>query len=244
VGRDLARRFGFELGDRIPLRGTIFQGTWEFNVRAIYEGARPEDPTADMWIRYDYLEESREILEGMVGWYVVRVQDPSLSDEVALAINQRFENSPFETRAESEKAFLTGFANQIGNIRLLVLSVGAVVFVTLLLVSGNTMAIAVRERFGELAVMKTMGFSNPLLLLLVSSEAVVLALVGGSAGLIAAKVFTLFGDPTNGLLAVFYLAPGEMAFGLALSLAVGVVSGLAPAVGAVRASIVSGLKGV
>jgi putative ABC transport system permease protein len=244
VGRDLAERFDFKVGDRIPIKGTIFQGAWEFNLRAIYDGERPEDPTSDMWLRYDYLEESREILDGTVGWYIVRVNDPAHSDDVARAIDERFANSSFETRTETEKAFLTGFANQIGNIRLLILSVGGVVFFTLILVSGNTMAIAVRERMGELAVMKTLGFTNRLLLALVASEAVVLPLVGGSAGVIAAKALTLFGDPTGGMLPIFYLAPSEMAFGLLLALSVGAVSGLAPGLAAVRTSIVAGLKGV
>jgi len=244
VGRDLAERFGFQVGDRIPIRGTIFEGTWEFNLRAIYDGERPEDPTSDMWIRYDYLEETREILKGTVGWYVVRVDDPARSDEVARTIDERFANSSFETRTETEQAFLTGFANQIGNVRLLILSVGAVVFFTLILVSGNTMAIAVRERMAELAVMKSLGFSNLLLLVLVATEAVILALVGGSAGLLAAKTLTRFGDPTGGLLPFFYLAPAEMAFGLLLALAVGAVSGLIPATAAVRTTIVAGLRGI
>jgi len=244
VGRELADRFEWQIGDRIPLRGTIFTGTWEFNIRAIYEGERPKDPTSDFWFRYDYLEESRPFLKGTVGWYAVRVEDPADSVTVAAAIDDRFENSPFETRSETEKAFLAGFANQIGNIRLIIMSVGAVVFFTLLLVSGNTMAIAVRERLGELAVMKTMGFSNPLVVALVAAESITLAVVGGGIGLLLAKAFTLLGDPTRGMMPVFYLAPEEVALGGVVALGVGVVSGLVPGVAAVRTSIVGALRGV
>jgi putative ABC transport system permease protein len=244
VGRDLAERFGWQVGDRIPLRGTIFPGTWEFNIRAIYDSARPQDPTSDFWFRYDYLEERRPFMKGMVGWYVVQVADPARSLEVTEAVDDRFANSPFETRTETEQAFVAGFANQMGNIQLIILTVGGIVFFTLLLVSGNTMAIAVRERMNELAVMKTMGFSNALLLVLVCAEAVVLAVLGAGLGLTMAKGFTLLPDPTNGMLPIFYLSPGEIVNGLILAVLVGVLSGMVPGLAAVRTSIVSGLRGV
>ena len=134
---------------------------------------------------------------------------------MAAAADDRFANSPFETSTETEKAFATGFARQIGNIRLLILSIGAVVFFTLLLVTGNTMASAVRERVPELGVLKTVGFTDAAVLALVLAESVLLALVGGGLGLGLAKLFTLGGDPTGGMLPVFYLGGPRIALGLA-----------------------------
>ncbi len=244
AGRDLAERFGWKLGDRIPIRGTIFPGTWEFNLCGIYQGESPEDPTMDFWFHYDYLEERRPFMKGMVGWYIVRVDDPAGAAGVAAAIDERFVNSPWETRSESEKAFIAGFAKQIGNIRLLLLTVGGIVFFTLMLVSGNTMAIAVRERIGELAVMRTLGFSRAGVLALLVAEATLLAGIGGGLGVLLAKLFTLGGDPTHGLLPLVYLAPREMAGGLLLALVVGSLSGLVTGAPAVRGPIAGALRGV
>ncbi len=244
AGRSLAERFGWKVGDRIPIRGTIFPGTWEFNLRGIYQGESPEDPTMDFWFHYDYLEERRPFMKGMVGWYIVRVDDPDDAAAVAAAVDHRFANSPWETRTESEKAFVAGFAKQIGNIRLLLMTVGGIVFFTLLLVAGNTMAIAVRERMGELAVMRTLGFSRSGVLALVVAEAVLLAAVGGGLGVALAKLFTLGGDPTHGMLPLVYLAPREMVGGFLLAVLVGGLSGLVTGAPAVRGPIAGALRGV
>ena len=145
VGRKLAKRFGFKVGDRIPLRGTIWPGTWEFNVRGIYDGNRPEVDTTPLLFRNDYLEERRSFSKGMVGWYVVKLANPDDAVKITKAIDDAFANSPYETLTQTEKAFAASFAKQMGNIEFLVLVIGSVVFFTLLLVAGNTMAIAVRD---------------------------------------------------------------------------------------------------
>jgi putative ABC transport system permease protein len=240
----LAQRFGFKLGDRIPLEGTIWQGTWQFNVRAIYEVKRKELLTSELWFQYAYLDEQRPFFKGTVGWYIVKVDDPANAVQAAKAIDGRFANSPFETKTETEKAFAAGFANQIGNIKLLILSIGSIVFFTLLLVTGNSMAIAVRERTGELAVMKTVGFSDVSILLLIMAESLLVAAVGGAAGLGLAKLFTLGGDPTRGMLPYFYLSGRSLAMGLGLALLSGAVAGIIPAVGAMRLKIVDALRKV
>ena len=240
----LAQRFGFKLGDRIPLEGTIWQGTWQFNVRAIYEVKRKELLTSELWFQYAYLDEQRPFMKGTVGWYIVKVDDPANAVQAAKAIDGRFANSPFETKTETEKAFAAGFANQIGNIKLLILSIGSIVFFTLLLVTGNSMAIAVRERTGELAVMKTVGFSDASILLLIMAESLLVAAVGGAAGLGLAKLFTLGGDPTRGMLPYFYLSGRALAMGLGLALLSGAVAGIIPAVGAMRLKIVDALRKV
>ena len=244
VGRKTAQRFGWKIGDRVPLVAPIFGGVWEFNIRGIYDGTRSEDDTTQFWFRSDYLEERRTWGKGMVGWYVVQVADPNEAASVAEAIDARFANSPWETSAESEKAFAAGFVKQVGDIQLLILVIGGVVFFTLLLVTGNAMAMAVRERTAELAVLKTIGFTDASVLWLVLGESMAYALQGGVLGLAAVKLFTLRGDPTGGILPVFYLSPGKMALGLALTLAVGAVSGLIPALLAMRLKIVEALRRV
>jgi putative ABC transport system permease protein len=244
ISPKLTQRFGFKLGDRIPLEGTIWQGTWQFNVRGIYKVERRELETSELWFQYDYLEEQRPFFKGTVGWYVAKVDDPANGLDVARAIDARFRNSPFETKTETERAFAAGFANQMGNIRLLILTVGGVVFFTLLLVTGNSVAIAVRERTNELAVMKTVGFSDVSILLLVMAESLVVAEVGGGLGLALAKLFTLGGDPTGGMLTYFYLPGKSIAGGFGLALAAGAAASIVPAVGAMRLKIVDALRKV
>ncbi|MGZ5454371.1 MAG: ABC transporter permease, partial [Candidatus Aminicenantales bacterium] len=188
VGRALAKRFGFKVGDRLPLRGTIWTGNWEFNVVGVYDGNRPEADTSGMFFRADYLEERRAYGKGTVGYYVVKVGNPDDAVRVTKSIDALFENSPFETRTQTEKAFAASFAKQMGNVELLIMTIGSVVFFTLLLVTGNTMAIAVRERSGELAVLKTVGFSDRRVLGLILAEAVLIAGQGGFIGLALAKL--------------------------------------------------------
>lgn len=244
VGRQTAAKFGFKVGDRVPIVASIFGGVWEFNVCGIYDGTRTEDDTTQFWFRADYLEERRTWGKGLVGWYVVRVDDPDHAVTVAEAIDDRFANSSWETKTETERAFAAGFVKQVGNIQLLILVIGGVVFFTLLLVTGNTLAMSVRERTGELAVLKTIGFTDASVLWLVLAEALAYSLQGGLLGLAAVKLFTLRGDPTGGMLPFFYLSPGRMALGLFLAVAVGVAAGIIPAMLAMRLKIVDALRRV
>jgi len=245
VGRTLAERFGWRVGDRIPLQGTIFPGTWEFNIRAIYDGSRRQDDTSQFWLHWKLLDERfADMAGGLVGWYVIKVDDPDNAVEVARAVDQRFANSPHETSTETESAFAAGFAKQIGNIRLIILSIGSVVMFTLLLVTGNTMAMAVRERTPELGVLKSLGFSDRGVLALVLAESVVLAAVGGAVGLGLFKLFTLGGDPTGGMMPIFYFSPESMALGAAIAAAVGVAAGAIPSLTAMRLRIVDALRRV
>ncbi|HTM87178.1 MAG TPA: FtsX-like permease family protein [Terriglobales bacterium] len=245
VGVKLAKRFGWKVGDRIPIKGTIFPGTWEFNIRAIYTGKRPADDTTQFWFHYKYLEERENTYwHGLVGWYVVKVDSPDNAVRIAKAIDTTFANSPWETKTDTEQAFAASFAKQMGNISFLIMSIGAVVFFTLLLVAGNTMAIAVRERIRELAVLKAVGFSDTFVLLLVVFESLVVAAIGGAVGLTLAKLLTLRGDPTGGLLPFFYLPAQAMAVGAVLALAVGLAAGIWPAYSAGRLKVVDALRSV
>lgn len=245
IGRTLAKRFGWKVGDRIPLKGTIWPGTWEFNVRGIYDGASPQTDTTQMLFRYDYLEEQRRFGKGTVGWYVIKLASPDDAVKVTKTIDDSFANSPYETLTQTEQAFAASFAKQMGNIQLLVLTIGSVVFFTLLLVAGNTMAIAVRERTGELAVLKTVGFSDVGVLSLVMAETLLIAGQGGIVGLLLAKLFTLGGDPTGGFLGgAFYLPTSSLLVGLALTLGIGLAAGALPAMAAMRLRVVDALRRV
>ncbi len=245
VGTTTAERFGWKIGDRIPLQGTIFPGAWEFNLRGIYKGTRPQDDTTQFWFHREYLDEKGPAYwKGIVGWYVVRIADPGTAAQMAKTIDALFSNSAFETRTQTEQAFTTAFVQQMGNIELLILVVGGVVFFTLLLVAGNTMAIAVRERTGELAVLKAVGFSDAFTLLVVLAESLLVAGVGGGLGILLAKEFTSGKDPTGGFLPAFYIAPGGVVLGFVLAAVVGLAAGAIPAISAMRLRVVDGLRRV
>jgi putative ABC transport system permease protein len=242
VGEALAERFNWKIGDRIPIKGTIFVGNWEFNIRGIYRGRRVQDDTTQLWFRWDYLDERKTFSKGLVGWYVVRIANPDDAVRLVRAIDAQFANSPYETKTDTEKAFAASFVKQMGNIQLLIMSIGSVVFFTLLLVTGNTMAIAVRERTRELAVLKAVGFTDRFVLALVIAETILISVIGGGIGLGLAKLFSLRGDPTGGLLPFFYLPPDSIVLGLALALAVGLMAGILPALSASRLRVVDALR--
>ncbi len=242
AGRATAGRFGWKVGDRIPIRGTAWGGTWEFNLRGIYRGQRPQDDTTQFWFQRKYFEENGpEWGRGIVGWYVVRVANPDDAVGAAKAVDEAFENSPWETRTQTEKAFAASFVKQMGNIEFLILAIGTVVFFTLLLVTGNTMAIAVRERTGELAVLKAVGFSDAFVLRLVLSESLLVALVGGTLGLGLAKYLISERDLTQGLI-LLYLPGTSLGAGLLTALLVGFAAGIVPALSAMRLTVVEALR--
>ena len=245
AGAATAKRFGWKVGDRIPIKGTFLGGVWEFNLDGIYHGTRQADDETQFWFQWKRLEEQvPERLKGQVGWYTVKLDHPDDSLRISKAIDGEFANSPFETHTDTEKAFAAGWVKQFGNIQFLIMAIGGVVFFTLLLVTGNTMAIAVRERTGELAVLKAVGYSDRFVLLFVLFESLIIALIGGAVGLGLAKLFTLGGDPTRGLLPFFFLPGQAILAGLALTVLVGAISGLIPAIGAMRLRVVDALRRV
>ncbi len=240
VGEATARRFGWKVGDRIPIKGSYMPGVFEFNLRAIYKGSGSEVDTTQFWFQYAYLAER---YKGHVGWYVVRLENPGDAARVIKAIDDRFANSSWETKSQTEKEFGTYFAKQIGDIELLVVGIGAVVFLTLLLVSANTMAIALRERTAELAVLKAIGFGDALVLLLVLGESVVVAASGGALGVMGARaVCGRLSGMFPGM--VLYLSPLALATGFALALTIGVLGGALPARAAMRLRVAAALRRV
>ena len=249
AGRQIAKKYGWKIGDRIPIQATIWRkkdgtATWEFVLDGIYDGAEKGTDTTQFFFRYDYLEESRAFGQGMVGWFVVRIANPDRTAEVARKIDDTFANSPYETKTSTEKAFAQAFANQVGNIGAILRAVLLAVFFTILLVAGNAVAQSVRERTGELAVLKTLGFSNAKVLGLVMAESMLLSAIGGLLGLALAWVLIQRGDPTGGALPIFFLPVRDLLIGVGIVALLGVATGLAPAVGAVRLKIVDALRRV
>ncbi len=246
AGRTLAERFGWEVGDRIPIQGTIWRrkngDTWEFTLDGIYDGAEQGTDTTQFLFHYDYFDEAREFGQGVVGWYVVRIDDPARAVDIAEQIDATFANSPAETKTSTEKAFVQAFANQIGSIGTILMAVLGAVFFTILLVTGNTMAQSVRERTRELAVLKTVGFSNGQVLVLVLLESCALALTGGGVGLAIAWALIQRGDPTGAFLPAFYLPAEDVMYGVLCIIGLGLVSGLLPALQARRLRIADALR--
>ena len=245
VGTDLAERFGWKIGDRIPLTGTIWQpkagGAWEFNLVGIYDGGDAVDKT-QFFFRYDYLDEMRAQGEGMVSWYVVKISDPAQSLALSKQFDDMFANSSAETKTTTEKGFVEGFAKQICDIGAIMIAISFTVLAMFGLVVASTMGQSVRERTGEFAVLKTLGFTGRGILALVLAESLFIALVGGGLGLALAWVFVQGGDPTGGMLPVFMLPSRDVAIGAALMVGMGVLAGMAPAVGAMRLRITDALR--
>jgi putative ABC transport system permease protein len=248
VGRAIADRFEWEIGDRVPIQATIWpkrdgSRLWEFDIVGIYDGAEPATDTTQFLFRYDYFDEARpDGMRGVVGWYIVRVDDPDRSVEVANAIDERFANSPAETAAETELAFVQGFAKQVGNIGKIITGVLSAVFFTILLVAGNTMAQTVRERISEIGVLKAIGYTHRQVLGLVLAESLLLAGGAGLAGIALAWYLISLGDPTGGAFPMFFFPPAEIAIGALLAVTLGLAAGAFPAMQAMRLDVASALR--
>jgi putative ABC transport system permease protein len=247
VGQKTAERFHWKIGDRVPIKTTLYGGgTWEFNIDGFYHGKRPQDDETQFWFQWDYFEERiPDRVKGQIGWYVLRVKSVDDAVSVAKGIDEEFANSPSETKTQTESAFAASWVKQFGNIQFLILAIGAVVFFTLLLVTGNTMAIAVRERTGELAVLKAIGFSDTAVLFFVLGESLVIALIGGLLGLaLAALAIPALGAALNGLLPSLVLSKTILILGLGTAILVGLISGLLPGISAMRMRVVTALRRV
>ena len=251
VGETLAKKLGWKIGDTIPLQATIFpthgSNDWTFKLDGIFhvDDEKRKGQEQMLLFHWKYFDEANDYVKGRVGWYIVQVDSAATADRAAKAIDALSANSDHETKTVTEEAFNQSFAKQIGDIGLIVTSIMAAVFFTLLLLTGNTMAQAVRERIPELAVLKTIGFSNRSVMFLVLSEAVLLVGLGAIIGLalapIAMKAATLASGgfiqlPSN-------LPPETWVTGLVLMLIFGVLAGVLPALRALRLNIVDALSG-
>jgi len=250
VGEQLAQKHGWKIGDTIPLQATIFptkgSNNWNFKLVAIYRVSdnkrKGEENT--LMFNWKYFDEANDYIKGQVHWYVIDVANADQSNQVAQAIDKLSDNSDHETKTQTEAAFNQAFFKQIGDIGMIVTSIMGAVFFTLLLLTGNTMAQAVRERIPELAVLKTIGFSNRSVLWLVLAEATLLVVLGGLIGLgLAALIMPGVSSASRGLIQLPSVPAATWGLGLALMLIIGVVVGLLPALRAMRLNIVDALAG-
>ena len=245
---ELAAKFGWKIGDKIPIEADIWpkkDGTrmWEFDLVGVYQASTAGTSRNAFLLNYDYFDEARQFGQGGVGSFVVRVADPAKAAEVARAIDVVFENSSNETRTATEAEVARQYANQIGDIGLMMGGILAAVFFTIILLTGNTMAQAFRERVPELAVLKTLGFSDALVALLVLGEAVLLCIAGGTVGLgIAALLGPGVAQGVKDVLPGFKIVWETIAMGLTIAVLLGLVVGAVPAVTARRLRIVDALR--
>ena len=250
IGADLAKRMNWKVGDRVPLLAPIYQvakdGPWEFTIDGIYNSSKQGVDKTQFFFHYEYLNEVMRKLPGMadvVGWYVFRVADPSTSDQLAKRIDAMFANSSAETKTATEKAFVSDFAKQIGDIGSIMMAIAGIVMFFILFVAGNAMAQSVRERINELGVLKTLGFTDGRILSLVLMESCAIAILGGGLGLLLSWTFiTAVGDPTGGLLPIFHFPPRDLIFGALLVFVLGIGTGMIPALQASRLKIVDALR--
>jgi putative ABC transport system permease protein len=243
IGRDLANKFNFHLGDRIHLIGDIYPGDYEFTIRGIFDSSRPSEI---MYISRDYLEQSlSEQRRGAAGTFVTVIDRAESAPRIARAIDDMFRNSPVETKTESEQAYLLGFVSMLGNVKMILIGISAAVMFTILLVSANTMAMSVRERVREVGILKTLGFAPGTILGIILSEACAISLAGGLIGFFLSVFVT--GGVRNSPAGAFLppVSPFEPAVALACVAtagAIGLVSSLMPALGASRTTIVQALR--
>jgi putative ABC transport system permease protein len=247
VGQELATRYGWKVGDQIPIQATIWTKadggrTWDFKLDGIFSTEDPRGSSAMMLFHYDYFEEARAFAKGTVGWYILRVNPGADPGQVARAIDTQFANSPNETKTSTEAAFAQSFSKQFGNIGMIVSLILAAVFFTLLLVSGNTMSQSVRERISELAVLKTLGFGDKTVLGIVLSESILIMTLGGVLGLgIGWLLVQGLAKQMAAYLPGIFLTPLAMLTAVAIMIGAGVIAGIFPALNAMRLSIVDAL---
>jgi putative ABC transport system permease protein len=249
AGRKLAARFGWKVGDTIILKGTYFPGDYQLVVRGIYHGRDPSTDETMLLFHWDYLNEQMKKLApdraDKVGWFLVQIASPELAPEVSARIDALFKNSLAETLTETEKAFNLGFVAMTEAILLAIQAVSWLVIGVILLVLANTMAMSARERLGEYAVLKAIGFRPRFLVGVIMGESLVLALGGGLLGLsLTPPLVWAFPDSVMQYFGAFYVTPETLAIGLGVSLAVGVLAAVIPAWRAIRVGIAAALRRV
>ncbi len=250
VGEALAKKNGWKVGDVIPLQATIFprggSNDWPLELKAIFRAKDRANVQAEnqLMMNWKYFDESNDYIKGRVSWYTVRLDNPEHASRVAQAIDALSANSDHETKSQTESAFQQAFVKQFADIGLIVTSIMGAVFFTLVLLTGNTMAQAVRERIPELATLKTLGFQDRTVLALVIVESVLLIVLGGLLGMaLAAAAIPVLASASRGALPVHAVPLQTWLIGAALMLVIGVVVGLLPALRAQRLKIVDALAG-
>ncbi len=244
IGEGLVRAFGWKVGDNVTLQGTIFPGDWTFTIRGIYHPTLKEYGDDSFMFHYDYLYEKYPD-RVTPGWFIMKIDDPNAGPVVAKTIDDQFRNSMAPTKTGTEKAFAAGFASMWGNVKLLMSTIGMAVVFAILLVTANAMMMSQRERTPEVAVMKTVGFSDRRVFGLIITEAAAISLTGAVLGLGAAAllpIVTGFGE--GGFLPGFRVTPGTMLVGVAVALLLTMASGVFPAWQAAKLPVVQALRRV
>jgi putative ABC transport system permease protein len=252
VGQNLANRFDWKLGDRITLKGALFDFDPELTVRGIYSGGSDDGST--LYFHWEYFNEGiKKVFPGggdavnFTGFYVMRASSAEKVPAIADAVDELFKNTSSPTKTESEKSFLLGFLAMMGNIRMLVTSICSVMMFTIILVAANTMAMSIRERVREIGILKALGFRRYQVLMLLIGESVFLSLSGALIGAIGAKVLFAkanLASATGGMFQQLIVRPGTIAFCALLGIAVGVLSAGIPAWQAARRKVVDALRDV
>jgi putative ABC transport system permease protein len=248
IGESLARKWGWKVGDRVPVASNIFSQrsngshTWDFTIAGIVKGKTEQAGTDFLLFQYAYFDETRSFGKDTIGWLILQTNSPEINDRVAKTIDAMFANSTAETSTDTEKAFGKAFAAQFGNIALIVFLVVGAAFVTILMIVGNTMALSIRERTREIGVLKTLGFSGPRILRMVLGESVLLALLGGLPGVAIAALITIALRASLANIApAFAVSPVIAIEGIALMIALGLFTGVIPALNAMRLKIATAL---
>jgi len=248
VGRTTAEKFHWKIGDHVPITTPIWRKTdgtmtWEFDIVGIFDGKKKSADTMSMFFRYDYFDEGHWGEKGRVHWFTIRVKDPSQAAMVAKAVDEEFMNSDYETKTAPEAAFAQAWAKQIGNIALMCAAILGAVFFTILLVTGNTMSQAVRERAGEFGVLKALGFTGGQVLLLVLAESCLVAVLGGAIGLgLSMLVVPAIGSALATMLPMFYFPAHDLVLAIGICLALGLPTGIFPALVAMRLRVADALR--
>ena len=247
IGEKTAKRYGFKVGDRVPLKGVLWGGenSWSFNVRGIYHADKPDEDTSQFWLHWKLFDERRQFGKGTVGWYIVRIDNPDDATRISKEIDDMFANSSTETKTQTEKAMMAGWAKQTGNIGLMITIIGSIVFFTLLLVIGNTMAMSIRERVRELAVLKAIGYTDTFVLVFIIAEALLVAFIGVLIGL-GMLMLTLPGieKALGSFLQFVFLPPEKAVEGVVITLFIAFLAGIIPAVNASRLRVVDAIRRV
>ena len=245
AGKSTADRFGWKVGDRIPVSSNIFSNveggqSWEFDVEAIYEGTDPQVDTSSVYFHFEYYNESVTFGRDIIGMIGIKTTSVDINDQVIQAIDEQFANSPAETETMPEKAFSKQFIEQIGNISLIIQSVVFAAFFTILMLVGNSMVMAVRERTREIAVMKTLGFESGRIFRMVLSESMLLSLTGGLIGMLVGGAMLGVLNNLPGVQLPTMLLDANLAVqAIAIMLLLGFVTGVIPAWSALRLNIVT-----
>jgi putative ABC transport system permease protein len=244
VGARLVERFGWKLGQDVTLQGTIFPGDWTFTIRGIYTPTNPAIGDDGMFFHWEYLDE-RIGRWGQAGWFIVEMDSTADAGTVAKALDDQFRNSSTATKTGTEQAFQASFAGMLGNLSMLLGFIGTAVVFAILLVTANAMMMSSNERTGEIAVMKTIGYSDRTLFGLVMAEAGVIAIIGSALGLGFAKaLYTFSGFNGFGFLPGFHVTTATIAWGALITVVLMLASGLVPAVRAARMPIIQALRKV